>query len=953
MRVRHFAFVLTALAVVGLSGSRILHGAQRAAAEPRSVAASPTPRLDYQTFTLANGLKVILSEDRRLPMVAVNLWYHVGPANEAAGRTGFAHLFEHMMFQGSKHVAADTHFKLLEAAGASDINGTTDFDRTNYFETVPSNELELALWIESDRMGYLLDVVDGKALANQRDVVRNERRQSVENQPYGVAAEAVYQALYPEGHPYHGVVIGSHADIAAAQLNDVQQFFKEYYTPNNASLAIVGDFDPVATRRLVEKYFGTLKRGPQAPAINVKTPPITSEKRLTVTDTVQLPRVYMAWLTPAIFKPGDADADLTADILGGGKSSRLYKTLVYDKQIAQSVQATQESLILGSKFTIQATARPGHTAQELEDVITAEVARLRQEPPATTELERAQNTIESQIILGLDTLGGFGGKSDRLNSYEHYLHTPGYLAQDLKRYRDATPQSVKTFAETYLGQNSRVVVQAIPGEKKLSADAGTPSAQDAASGAAQTVNPDQSWRAAKPKSGPLKAAQFATPQQFTLANGLTVILSERRQLPVVSANLVFGSGSGTNPPDQPGLANFAVAMLDEGTSTRNALQIADEAARLGATLTTSSSMDSSQVTVTSLLRQFPKALELMSDVVLHPTFPQDEVERQRASRLANLVAQKSNPAQIAQRVMASAVFGPNHPYGYLEAGTEASNKVLTRDAMIAFWKQHIVPGNAALVVVGAVSRAELETLAAHAFSDWTGKAPSPPTMPATRQATGKLIIVDTPGAAQTQVRVAGVGARRTTPDYEATEIMNMVLGGLFTSRINLNLREDKGYTYGAFSTFAFRKEPGPFFVSSGIRTDATAPAVNEILAEIRKMRDAEITVDELSLGRDSLVRSLPGRFEQSQQAAATLSALFVYRLGLDYYSQYVERLLGVDVAAVHAAARKYLQPDQLIVVAVGDRQKIEADLKNLKLGDVEYRDSEGMVLPGASTGGAK
>jgi zinc protease len=396
-----------------------------------------------------------------------------------------------------------------------------------------------------------------------------------------------------------------------------------------------------------------------------------------------------------------------------------------------------------------------------------------------------------------------------------------------------------------------------------------------------------------------------------------------------------------------------VAMLDEGTSTRNALQIADEAARLGATLTTSSSMDSSQVTVTSLLRQFPKALELMSDVVLHPTFPQDEVERQRASRLANLVAQKSNPAQIAQRVMASAVFGPNHPYGYLEAGTEASNKVLTRDAMIAFWKQHIVPGNAALVVVGAVSRAELETLATHAFSDWTGKAPSPPTMPTTRQASGKLIIVDTPGAAQTQVRVAGVGARRTTPDYEATEIMNMVLGGLFTSRINLNLREDKGYTYGAFSTFAFRKEPGPFFVSSGIRTDATAPAVNEILAEIRKMRDAEITVDELSLGRDSLVRSLPGRFEQSQQAAATLSALFVYRLGLDYYSQYVERLLGVDVAAVHAAARKYLQPDQLIVVAVGDRQKIEADLKNLKLGDVEYRDSEGMVLPGASTGGAK
>jgi zinc protease len=943
MRVRHFALLVFVASVGAASTSGLIQGAEPQA-KPTAAASTAVPRLEHQTFTLKNGLKVILSEDKRLPMVAVNLWYHVGPANEIPGRTGFAHLFEHMMFQGSKHVAADTHFKLLEAAGASDINGTTDFDRTNYFETVPSNELELALWIESDRMGYLLDVLDEKALANQRDVVRNERRQSLENQPYGVAEEALYQALYPAGHPYHGVVIGSHADLAASELNDVQQFFKEYYTPNNASLAIVGDFDPAAARRLVEKYFGTLKRGPEVPKITAQTPPITSEKRLAVTDTVQLPRVYVAWLTPAIFKPGDAEADLAADILGGGKSSRLYKTLVYDKQIAQSVQATQESLILGSKFTIGATARPGHTAQELEDVINAEVSRLMQEAPTSAEVERAQNTLESRIVLGLETLGGFGGKADRLNSYEHYLQTPDYLARDLQRYRDATPQSIKTFAETYLGRNKRVVLHATPGDKKFPGDPAA-SKSDKAAGAAQSVNADEAWRATKPKAGPLKAAQFTTPQQFALPNGLTVIFSERRELPVVSATLVFGSGSGTNPPDQPGLANFAVAMLDEGTTTKNALQIADEAARLGATLTTSSSMDSSQVAMTSLSRQFPSALALMSDVVLHPTFPQDEVERQRASRLANLVSQKSNPAQVAQRVMAAAVFGPNHPYGYQEIGTEASNKVLTRDAMTGFWKQHLVPGNAALVVVGAVSRPELEKLASQAFSGWTGKAPSRPSMPAPRQTDGKLVVVDTPGAAQTQLRIAGVGARRTTPDFEAAEVMNMVLGGLFTSRINLNLREDKGYSYGAFSTFAFRKEPGPFYVSTGVRTDATAPSVSEILAEIRKMRDVQVTVDELSLGRDSLVRSMPGRFETSAQAAGTLSSLYVYQLGLDYYAQYVERLLGVDAASVQTAARKYLLPDRFVVVAVGDRQKIEADLKKLNLGAIEYRDAEGTVVP--------
>ena len=814
-------------------------------------------------------------------MVAVNLWYHVGPANEIPGRTGFAHLFEHMMFQGSKNVASDTHFKLLEAAGASDINGTTDFDRTNYFETVPSNQLELALWIESDRMGYLLDVLDQQALANQRDVVRNERRQGLENQPYGVAEEALYQALYPQGHPYHGVVIGSHADLAAAELGDVQQFFRQYDSPNNASLAIVGDFDPVATRRLVEKYFGSLKRGPDVPKITATTPPITAEKRITITDTVQLPRVYMSWLTPAIFTPGDADADLAAAILGGGKSSRLYKALVYDQQIAQAVQATQESLILGSKFTIEATARPGHTADELEAAINAELRRFTEQGPDAAELERARNTIETGIITGLETLGGFGGKADRLNSYQHYLGTPDYLGQDLKRYRDATRQSIAAFAAQNLKATTRVVVFALPGEKKLPPEPSSPAAQ--AAGGAESVNVAEPWRKDMPKPGTVRAAQFPTPEKFTLPNGLTVIVSERRELPVVSASLVFGSGSGANPPAMPGLANFTAAMLDEGTTTRSALAIADEAARLGTALATSSTMDQIRVSATSLAREFPSALQLLADVALRPTFPPEEVERQRASRLATLVSQNSNPSQIASRVMAAALFGPAHPYGYIDLGTEASNKAMTRDAMLDFWKRQLVPGNAALVVVGAVSRGEIEALTTKAFADWNGKAAPSASMPVPAGTGAKLILVDMPGAAQTEVRVASIGAARATPDFEAIEVVNMILGGLFTSRINLNLREDKGYTYGAFSTFSMRREPGPFFVGAGVRVDATAPAVTEIFNEVRKMKDVQVSADELSLGKDSLVRSMPGRFETSAQAADSFSTLFVYALGLDYY----------------------------------------------------------------------
>ncbi len=368
---------------------------------------------------------MILSEDHRLPLVAVDVWYHVGPANEAAGRTGFAHLFEHMMFQGSKHVPGDSHFRLLEEAGATDVNGTTGFDRTNYFETLPADEYELGLWLESDRMGYLLDTMDELKLANQQDVVRNERRQTHENTPYGMVDEQLHHMLFPKGHPYYANVIGSHADIQAAKLDDVKNFFKQYYAPNNASLAIVGDFDPTAMKTAVEKYFGPLKRGPAVPPVSVTTPPITAEKRATVPDRVELSRVYMAWLTPPFFKPGDADADAAANILGGGPSSRLYKSLVYDKQIAQDVSAFQASAALASTFEIIATVRPGHTPEEVEAAINEQLDEFRHEGPDAQEVERARNTFETQMLQGLESLGGFGGVADTLNMFNQYVGDPG------------------------------------------------------------------------------------------------------------------------------------------------------------------------------------------------------------------------------------------------------------------------------------------------------------------------------------------------------------------------------------------------------------------------------------------------------------------------------------------------------------------------------------------------
>jgi len=927
------AFVLPALVQVASS-------AQSATAD--------VPRIDFEKYTLPNGLEVILRQDRRLPVVAVNLWYHVGPANEEAGRTGFAHLFEHMMFQGSQHVPDDGHLQLLEAAGATGLNGTTDYDRTNYFETVPANQLALALWLESDRMGYLLEKVDQAALSNQQDVVRNERRQSVENQPYGLAEEALVQTLFPPGHPYYGNVIGTHEDIQAVRLDDVSRFFRQYYAPNNASLAIVGDIDAAETKKLVDKYFGTLRRGPAVPPIKAETPRITAERRRVVPSRVELPRVYMAWLTPPVFTPGDAEAVIAANLLGGGRASRLFKTLVYEKQIAQNVVVFQESLLLGSMFRIQATARPGHTAEELERAIDEELAALRAAPPPVAEIERARNTIETFIIGGLERFGGFGGVADRLNMYNHYLGTPDFLEKDIARYRSATPASVHAFAREHLTTSARVVVHAVPGQPQSAAQAATPPAPQAArqtGEGGQAINADEPWRSEIPPPGPPRPLQVAAPASVVLPNGLTLMLSERRGLPVVAANLVFKTGSDANPLDRPGLANFVAAMLDEGTATRSAPQIADEVAQLGASLTTGSSMDATTISGRSLSKNFAATLDLIADIALRPSFPADEIERQRAGRLGQLVQQRDNPAQVAGQVMAAVLYGQRHPYGYTEVGTEASNKAMTRDEMAAFWKQHFVPNNAALVVAGDISMGELRALADKAFGSWPRGTPARPSPGAPDTTRARLVIVDKPDAPQTQLRVASIGAARSSPDFRALQGMNNALGGLFSSRINMNLRERRGYSYGTRSQFVFLKSPGPFLVAGGIRTDATAPAVTEIFNEIAGMIAKPMAADELQKAKEALANSLPGAFETSVNTVNSFSSIFIYDLGLDYYTRYAQEVRAVTAEQALDVARKYLVPDRLVVIAVGDRMVIEPELRKLNLGGVEIRDAEGR-LPG-------
>ncbi|MDK6078369.1 M16 family metallopeptidase [Massilia varians] len=908
----------------------------------------PLPTVAFEKTTLPNGLQVILVEDRRLPIVAVNIWYHVGPANEAPGLTGFAHLFEHMMFAQTRHIPRGMADRLLEGAGATDSNGGTGYDQTSYYDTVPSNQLELALWVHADRMGYLLDVLDQKALTNQQDVVRNERRETVEDEPYGLVQEALAHALFPKGHPYYASIIGSHADIQNAKLDDVRQFFQRYYGPNNASIVIAGDIDKAKTRALVERYFGSFKRSPPVARPSITTPPITSERRVLVRDRVELPRVFMGWLTPPAYQPGDTELAVAAEILGGGKSSRLYKKLVYERQIAQDVDASQNSQGLVSTFVIDVTARPGVEARALEAAIDAELVQLRDHGPSQREVERARNSLETALLSTVEKLGG-DGLADQLNHYNQYTGDPGYLAKDVAQLRSITPADVQRAVRAYLRQQARAVVTGLPGKPVIDDPRVAPApkagkaAKPAAAAAHEAINVAEPWRAQQPKAGP--APRFTLPQgeSFKLANGLTVIHHYKPGLPLVAAQLVVRSGSAENPADVPGLAGFTAQMLEEGTATRSAPQIADEIAQLGAFLDTGTGLDASMVSLLSLRANFAPALDIMADIVLRPAFPNAEVERQRADRIGELIQQRDDPESVAAVAAAGALYGSGHPKGYGQLGTEPAIRAVTRDDLVDFWRRHYVPGNAALVVSGDIARGELKALVESRFAAWAradvpdGDAGEPAGTPA------RLVLVDQPGAVQTALRITSIGVARTTPDFPALQVLNAALGGMFSSRLNDKLRETKGYTYGISSWFRYDRTPGPFVIASSVRRDATSASVREIFSEVNAMRDAPLPAAELDTARDAQVLSLPGAFETNADIGASMADIFIYGLPLDYYARLPGQLSAVTAAQVQAAARKYLGPDKMKVVAVGDRKRILPQLQPLGLGAVEARDSDGQL----------
>jgi zinc protease len=947
-RFRHAAVLVLALALcIGV-------GCSLASAKTGS---PPKVKLNVVKYELPNGLDVILAENHRLPIVGVNVWYHVGPANEEPGRTGFAHLFEHMMFKGSKHVADGKHWTELQSAGATLINGTTDFDRTNYLEDLPSHRLETALWLESDRMGFLLEGVTAVKLANQQDVVRNERRQSTENAEYGIVEEEMFHQLYPKEHPYYAAVIGSHADIQAAKLEDVRAFFQRYYCPNNASIAIVGDIDIAKTKELVAKYFGSIPRGADVPPIRATTPPITSERRATVTDQITLPRVYMAWITPPAFQPGEADGAIAADVLGGtptvpweryaGKANRLYRKLVYEQRIAQDVTATHYPALLGSIFQITATAKPGHTAEELEKAIDEELAKLAAEGPTDAEVGASRQTTYSRAVSTLERVGFFNGVADRLNRYNYYLKTPDYLEKDLARYTEVTPATVKGFVSRYLTKNSRVVVYGVPGEKKLGPAIPTPEAPAAEAAAPAAPDPEP-WRATPPAGAKAAALQLPAPERFALPNGLTIYHVEDHHLPLVTAGLFFRTGSAADPSDLPGLAGIASAMAEEGTRQWDALALADRLHELGAAWDGQLDVDSGLRRVSCLSANARSAMAVLAEVALHPTFPESELERVRQDRLAALMQEKDSPPAVAERVFLPSLYGPAHPYGHVALGTEAALKKITREDVVRFHEKQHTPKNAALVIVGDIKEKDARAMAAELFGSWSGEAPPPPSFSDRKASGDRVIVVDKPAMPQTRIMVGQVGVARSDPDYDRLSLMNTVMAGGFTSRVNHNLREVHGYTYGTYGSLSENRGEGRIAISGGIRADVTGPALSELFKEVQSMKDQPVTEEELARARGSRIEALPGRFQTQDAVTGQIGSLFTFGLPDDYFRTLPAQLGAITGQDLTDMARKYLTPERMLVVAVGDRAKIQPQIATLGRGTITPWDAGEQV---GTTGG--
>ncbi|MEM1440134.1 MAG: pitrilysin family protein [Pseudomonadota bacterium] len=883
-----------------------------------------TVDIPYTEFQLDNGLTVIVHEDHKAPIVAVNIWYHVGSKDEREGRTGFAHLFEHLMFNGTENYD-DEWFGPFERVGATGVNGTTSFDRTNYFQTVPSTALDVALWMESDRMGHLLGAITQDKLDEQRGVVQNEKSQG-ENQPYGRVFKHIVGNVFPDEHPYSWLPIGSSEDIAAATLEDVKEWFQTYYGPNNAVLVLAGDITPEVAREKVELYFGDIPPGPPIARQDEWVPQLNGAHRETLQDRVPQTLIYKVWPAPAWTNEDTDSLQIATAILGGGKNSRLYERLVYNDQTATSVGASTLALEIAGMIFVSATVQPGGDAEAVEAAMDEEIARFLERGPTRDELERVKTQFRSSFVRGAERVGGFGGKSDILAENRVYGGSADFYKVGLERLEAATTRSIQQAAQRWITDDFYVLTT-VPYDANLKA--GTTSAD----------------RSTLPYPDDQPDVSFPAFERGELDNGLKLIVARHGDLPIVNFNLIMDAGYAADQFGLPGTASFAMSMLDEGTRRKDALEISEGFANLGANYGGGAGLDTVTVSLNTLTNNLEPALDLFSEVVLQPAFPEKEIDRLRKQRLAGIANERTQPQSMALRVLPKLMYGDNHAYSQplTGSGTEASVNAIDRDALVAFHDTWFRPNNATLVIVGDTTLAEILPVIEERFGDW--EAADVPTKTLDNVALGTqetLYIIDRPASDQSVILAGHIVPSKSDPDDLAIEAANQILGGDFSARLNMNLREDKGWSYGSYSFIVDAAAQRPFIISAPVQTDKTADSVSELRNELRGyLSDAPGTDEELTRVRDSNTRSLPGRWETIGAVSGSLAELVRFEFPDDYWSTFAARTNALELDAVASQAQRVLQPDSMIWVVVGDRSKIEASLGELGFDDIRLIDTDG------------
>ncbi|MDT0621653.1 M16 family metallopeptidase [Croceitalea vernalis] len=886
----------------------------------------------YEKFILPNGLTLLVHEDHKAPIAAVNVWYHVGSKNEKPGKSGFAHLFEHLMFNGSENYNKD-YFQALESIGGTDLNGTTNNDRTNYFQNVPVSALDQVLFLESDRMGHLLGAIDQERLDEQRGVVQNEKRQG-ENQPYGMQWDYLTKAMYPKGHPYSWTVIGEMEDLNAASLEDVQEWFKAYYGAANAVVAVAGDINPDEVYQKVLNYFGDIPAGPTIERQEVNIPIHNGDTYQVYQDRVPETRVLFAWNTPEFGAKEDLHFDLISSVLSSGKNSRLYKKFVYEDQTASSAVAFQASSEIASNFVTYLNVKPGQDADKLKTELEAEINKFIANGPTEQELKRVKAAYFSGFIKGLERIGGFGGVSDILASNATYHGDAAYYKTQLKFIEEATAEDLKNTAKKWLTRGKHILVcNPFP---------------------EFTVEKTTVDRSKLPELGPQKNSRFPELQRAELSNGLDIVLAKRTGVPTVVMSLIVDAGYKTDYLSSPGSAALAMNLLDEGTKSMSSLQINEKLQLLGASLSTFSNQDLSNVDMTTLKQSFNSSLDLFADVILNPIFPESEFSRLRAEQINNIKREKSQPFSMALRVMNKYMYGENHPYSnpYTGTGYEETVEKLTREDAVKFYDTWIKPNNATILVTGDIDMNDLKPMLQKAFGKWKkGAVPSVSFEAPETNSKNTLYLMNRPESEQSIIIAGHLTEKYGGLSEVAMDQMVSIIGGDFTSRINMNLREDKHWSYGAGGLVLGSKEERPFIVYTSVQTDKTAESVTEIRKEVSEFVSTRpATMEEVEKVKTNQVLKLPGQWETNSSVNASVRNMIRYNLPDDYYQNYDKNVRELSVEDVRKVSKQVIKPEAVNWFMVGDRAKIASKLDQLGFDNIIEIDADGKpIVPAVKT----